>query len=116
MAPEHESYENGASVLSPVRLVAFSCLTFSMLLHGLHVEAGLRLQNALGMSKIIILLIVVGSGVRAAAGKLAPGIERPRNFENWETIWEGSRGGATVTCACLYNVGTRFALFRLGRR
>lgn len=92
------------SVLSPVRLVAFSCLTFAMLLHGLHVEGGLRLQNILGMSKIIILLVVVGSGMIAATGRLADGVVQPNNFESWNKIWEGSRSGATVICACLYNV------------
>lgn len=82
-----------------------------MLLHGLHVPAGLGLQNALGMFKIIILLVVVGSGALAASGKLADGVEPPNNFASWGKIWEGSRGGATVICACLYNVSFPFFEF-----
>ena len=79
-------------------------MTFAMLLHGLHIKAGLRLQNILGMSKIVILCIVVASGIFALSGRLAPGVERPRNFDSWHSVWDGSRGGASVVCACLYNV------------
>ncbi|KAJ3537276.1 hypothetical protein NMY22_g5657 [Coprinellus aureogranulatus] len=88
----------------PTRPVALFCLTFAALLHGLHVAAGLRLQNALGMLKIVILLIVVGSGILAASGRLAEGVDTPNNFASWAEIWRGSRSGATVVCACLYNV------------
>ncbi|TEB31654.1 hypothetical protein FA13DRAFT_1732520, partial [Coprinellus micaceus] len=59
--------------------------------------AGLHLQNVLGMFKVVILLIV-------ASGRLADGVETPNNFESWTKLWEGSRSGATVVCACLYNV------------
>ncbi|KAG2017340.1 high affinity methionine permease [Coprinopsis cinerea AmutBmut pab1-1] len=89
---------------SPVRLVAFSCLSGAMLLHGLHVSAGLRLQNVLGISKIGILCVVVATGAVAATGRLAEGVEHPDNFDSWSKIWEGSRWGGSVMCACLYNV------------
>ncbi|KAF4613515.1 hypothetical protein D9613_008166 [Agrocybe pediades] len=89
---------------SSVQLVAFACLTFVVLLHGLHIPAGLRLQNTLGMLKIGILLVVVGAGVQALKGDLQEGVERPGNFDSWTKIWDGSRGGSSVLCACLYNV------------
>ncbi|EAU84978.2 high affinity methionine permease [Coprinopsis cinerea okayama7 len=81
---------------SPVRLVAFSCLSGAMLLHGLHVSAGLRLQNVLGISKIGILCVVVATGAVAATGRLAEGVEHPDNFDSWSKIWEGSRWGGSV--------------------
>ncbi len=40
--------DNSASLLSPVRVGAALSLTFVVLLHGLHIPWGLRLQNALG--------------------------------------------------------------------
>lgn len=93
-----------SSVFSPVRIVAFLCLTGVILLHGLHIPAGLRLQNTLGFLKLGILFIVVGAGFIALSGNLQEGVQRPGNFDSWETIWEGSRTGGSVISACLYNV------------
>ncbi|KAH9481926.1 High-affinity methionine permease [Psilocybe cubensis] len=92
------------SVFSPVRVVAFLCLTGVLLLHGLHIPSGLRLQNLLGFFKIGILLVVVMAGCFALGGNLQEGVVRPGNFDSWAKIWEGSRGGRNVLCACLYNV------------
>ena len=58
------------SIFSPVRLLAFVCLTGVLLLHGLHIPAGIRLQNVLGFMKIGILLIVIGTGFVALTGNL----------------------------------------------
>ncbi|TFK21258.1 high affinity methionine permease [Coprinopsis marcescibilis] len=106
-SPHHQSF----LAFSPVRLMAFACLTVAMLLHGLHVSAGLRIQNFLGVTKIGILLIVVATGLVAASGRLADGATPPRNFESWEKVWEGSRAGGSVLCACLYNVIWSFVGF-----
>lgn len=92
------------SVFSPVRIVAFLCLTGVLLLHGLHIPSGLRLQNLLGVFKIGILFIVIIAGFLALGGNLQEGVERPGNFDSWEKIWEGSKSGRNVLCACLYNV------------
>ncbi|KAF5327498.1 hypothetical protein D9619_005093 [Psilocybe cf. subviscida] len=93
-----------SNVFSPVRIVAFLCLTSVILLHGLHIQSGLRLQNALGFLKVGILLIVVTAGFIALSGNLQEGVVRPGNFDGWETIWEGSRTGGSVVSASLYNV------------
>ena len=93
-----------SSLFSPVRLLAFFCLTGVTLLHGLHIPTGLRLQNLLGVLKLGILLIAVGTGAAALSGFLQVGVPRPNNFGSWQTIWQGSRGGGNVICACLYSV------------
>lgn len=100
-----------SSLFSPVRLLAFCCLTGVVLLHGLHIPTGLRLQNLLGVLKLGILLIVVGTGGAALFGFLQVGVPRPDNFDSWQRVWEGSRGGGNVICACLYNVIWSFVGF-----
>ncbi|PPR02166.1 hypothetical protein CVT24_011354, partial [Panaeolus cyanescens] len=97
-------HSSTTSVFSPVRVVAFLCLTAAALLHGLHIPSGLKLQNGLGALKIIVLIIMVGTGVAALMGVLQPGVTPPRNFSSWEKIWEGTQTGGNVVCACLYNV------------
>ena len=92
------------AIFSPVRLVALVCLTGVLLLHGLHVPAGIRLLNMLGFMKIGILLIVVGTGFVAFSGNLQEGVSRPGNFDSWEGIWAGSPTGGSALCICLYNV------------
>ncbi|KAJ3504326.1 hypothetical protein NLJ89_g7993 [Agrocybe chaxingu] len=98
------SFENSTSLLSPVRAVAFFCLTGTLLLYGLHACAGLRLQNALGFLKIGILIIVVAAGFIALCGNLETRVPRPGNPDNWEKVWEGTRTSGSVLCSCLYNV------------
>ncbi|KAF8907294.1 amino acid/polyamine transporter I [Gymnopilus junonius] len=92
------------TTLSPIKLIAFVCLAGVVLLHGLHVSAGLRLQNFLGVLKLGILFILVATGIAAISGHLQEGIQRPRNFDSWDAIWGGSRTGGSVLCICLYNV------------
>ena len=92
------------SVFSPVRLVAFLCLTGVLALHGLHIPAGIRLQNLLGFMKIGILLILIGTGFMALTGNLQEGVPRAGNFDSWEQIWAGSTTGGSALCTCLYNV------------
>lgn len=100
-----------SSVFSPVRVVAFLCMTGVLLLHGLHIPSGLRLQNFLGSLKIGILCIVVCAGFLALGGNLQEGVERPGNFDSWDKMWEGSKSGRNVLCACLYNVRQHQNLF-----
>jgi len=89
------------------RLVAFLCLTFCLLVHGTSVKWGLRLQNTLGFSKLVILFAIAFSGLCCLAGvpgfSIRDGYEIPRNFE-WSTMWEGSGKGANAFVTGLYNV------------
>ncbi|TFK34251.1 high affinity methionine permease [Crucibulum laeve] len=89
---------------SYVQFTAFLCITLVLLLHGLHLKWGLRIQNLLGVLKIGVLLAVVATGFAALGGKLQPDVEQPRNFESWEGIWRGSKFGGSEICLGLYNV------------
>jgi amino acid transporter len=44
------------------RGVGLACITSAFLIHGLALKWGLRLQNLLGIIKLLILLIIVVSG------------------------------------------------------
>ncbi|KAF8881204.1 amino acid permease-domain-containing protein [Infundibulicybe gibba] len=89
------------------RLVAVLCLTFCLLTHGTTVKWGLRLQNALGMFKIIMLLMIATCGVLCLVGVpgfgVKEGYDLPRNFE-WKYFWEGSGTGTNAFVTGLYNV------------
>ncbi|KAG6840356.1 hypothetical protein C0991_007213 [Blastosporella zonata] len=83
-----------------LRFVALACITFAMLLHGTALNWGLRLQNFLGIFKLVVLFIVVGTGFVALSGHLH--VEPPpRNFER---VFEGTKLDASSLCVCLYNV------------
>lgn len=50
------------------RLAGVACITFALLLHGTALKAGLRLQNALGMFKLSILIGIALSGLASLFG------------------------------------------------
>ncbi|GJJ15812.1 hypothetical protein Clacol_010090 [Clathrus columnatus] len=89
------------------RLVAFLCLSFCCFLHGTCLKVGLRLQNTLGMFKLIVLVSIVISGILCLLN--VPGFtvdnayEIPHNFE-WSKFWEGSGTGVNAFVSGLYNV------------
>ncbi|KAF5383238.1 hypothetical protein D9615_004869 [Tricholomella constricta] len=89
------------------RFVAFLCLTFCLLVHGTTQKVGLRIQNILGFSKLVILCAIAVSGIFCLAGVpgfgVQDGYEKPRNFE-WDKMWEGSGTGANAFVTGLYNV------------
>jgi len=89
------------------RFVAFSCLTFVCLIHGTRLKLGLRLQNILGLSKLVILTIISVSGLLCLACVKAVQVrdeyEKPDNF-TWNKFWEGSGTGANAFVSGLYNV------------
>ncbi|KAF8193443.1 high affinity methionine permease [Pholiota molesta] len=82
-----------------LRLVGFACITFALLLHGLALKWGLRLQNFLGVFKILVLLIVVITGFVALGGHTK--VDRPHNFTH---AFEGTTASASSFCLSLYNV------------
>lgn len=82
-----------------LRLVGFACVTFAMVLHGTALKWGLRLQNVLGIFKIIILVFIIITGFVALGGHLR--IEKPHNFTN---AFEGTTASASSFCLSLYNV------------
>lgn len=90
------------------RGVAFLCLTFCLLAHGITPRIGIRLQNTLGVFKLLILCAIAMSGILCLIG--VPGFsvegnyETPNNFE-WEKFWEGSnRTSPNTFVTGLFNV------------
>ncbi|KAG6829046.1 hypothetical protein H0H92_005877 [Tricholoma furcatifolium] len=82
-----------------LRFVALGCITFAMLLHGTALKWGLRLQNFLGVFKLLVLFIVIGTGFVALTGHIE--VSPPRNFER---PFEGTKLDASSLCLCLYDV------------
>ena len=89
------------------RLVAFSCLTFICIIHGTLLNLGLRLQNMLGVFKLLVLALISLSGILCLAGvkgiQVRDEYEKPDNF-TWDKLWEGSGTGANAFVSGLYNV------------
>ena len=90
-----------------VRIVAFLCSTFCLVVHGAFLKFGVRLQDALGIFKLVLLVLVAGSGFLCLIG--APGFavgaeyDQPNNY-TWGTFWEGSNFGANSFVIGMYNV------------
>jgi Amino acid permease len=89
------------------RLVAFGCLTSICLIHGTFLKLGLRLQNTLGVFKLLVLGLIPLTGVLYLAGingfQVGDEYEKPNNF-TWDTFWEGSGTGSSAFVNGLYNV------------
>ncbi|CAG8951416.1 hypothetical protein HYFRA_00007331 [Hymenoscyphus fraxineus] len=81
------------------RGVGLACITSAFLLHGLALKWGLRLQNLLGIIKLLILILIVVCGFIALGGHLQ--IEKPDNFSN---AFEGTTGSAYGVVTALYNI------------
>ncbi|KAJ7053658.1 APC amino acid permease [Mycena amicta] len=89
------------------RLVAVLVLTFCLLTHGTLPTLGLRLQNTLGIFKLLILFGISLLGVLSLFGILPtqPGYPVPNNFSSWHAFWDGTgSGGANGAVTALYSV------------
>jgi len=89
------------------RFIAFICITFCLVMHGVFLKWGLRLQNVLGLFKLVILFSIPLTGILHVIGapgfELRDGVDEPRNFE-WETFWEGSGTGPNALITGITNV------------
>ncbi|PGH12205.1 hypothetical protein AJ80_06825 [Polytolypa hystricis UAMH7299] len=81
------------------RGVGLACITAAFLIHGFALKWGLRLQNFLGIIKLLIILLIVVSGWAALGGALK--IEKPDNFTD---AFGGTTGSAYGVVTALYNV------------
>lgn len=76
-------------------------------MHGAFLDFGLRLQNVLGAFKLVVLVLVAGSGLLSLIG--VPGFtvgeeyDQPNNY-TWQTFWEGSNFGANPFVIGMYIV------------
>ncbi|TVY27277.1 High-affinity methionine permease [Lachnellula hyalina] len=82
------------------RGVGLACITSAFLIHGLALNWGLRLQNFLGIIKLLILLLIVFSGFVALGGHTKLD-KKPDNFTN---AFAGTTGSAYGVVTALYNV------------
>lgn len=81
------------------RLVGLACCTFSFLIHAFAVKWGLRLQNLLGLFKLVVIAIIIVTGWVALSGRLD--IEDTHAFSN---AFEHTEGSAYGIVTSLYNV------------
>ncbi|ANB14662.1 Mup1p [Sugiyamaella lignohabitans] len=81
------------------RGVGLGCITFAFLVHGLALKWGLRIQNVLGIFKLIVIVIIVVIGWVAMSGRL--NIERTHAFHN---AFENTNADAYGIVNALYNV------------
>ncbi|KAH9941207.1 amino acid transporter [Epithele typhae] len=87
------------------RLAGVACITFALLLHGTALNAGLRLQNALGMFKLLVLVGIALSGLAVLLGVPGFRIDNPPDNLKWENMWAGSlQGGANAFVTGLFTV------------
>ncbi|KAK4157174.1 amino acid/polyamine transporter I [Chaetomidium leptoderma] len=87
------------------RMIAVACMTSVVILHAALPKWGLRLTNALGIFKVLVLLLIVFSGFAALGGyRLVPD---PHNFDNLWAIEKGDGyggGGAYAYATALLQV------------
>ncbi|KIW64246.1 hypothetical protein PV04_09193 [Phialophora macrospora] len=81
------------------RGVGLACITTAFLIHGCALKWGLRLQNLIGVIKLLIILLIVVSGWAALGGALK--VPNPHNFDN---AFAGTTGSAYGVVTALYNV------------
>lgn len=81
------------------RGIGLACVTAAFLIHGFALKWGLRLQNFLGVVKLVIIVFIVVTGWVALAGHTK--IETPHNFTN---AFEGTTGSGYGVVMALYNV------------
>ncbi|KAJ7622004.1 high-affinity methionine permease [Mycena polygramma] len=84
------------------RGIGIACVTFALIVHGCFLKWGLRLQNALGVFKIAVLLLIAFSGFAALAGRIKlPEDQKPHNFRDG---FAGTNSNANAFVTGLYNV------------
>ncbi|KAL4744058.1 amino acid/polyamine transporter I [Aspergillus similis] len=81
------------------RGIGLACITAAFLIHGFALKWGLRLQNLLGIIKLVIIVFVIVTGWVALAGHTK--VETPHNFRN---AFEGTTGSGYGVVMALYNV------------
>ncbi|KAL4763638.1 high affinity methionine permease [Aspergillus foveolatus] len=81
------------------RGIGLACITAAFLIHGFALKWGLRLQNLLGIVKLVIIIFVIVTGWVALAGHTK--VETPHNFRN---TFEGTTGSGYGVVMALYNV------------
>jgi len=79
-----------------------------MLVHGLFPSFGVKLQSTLGMFKVAVLAIVIGSGM---IGLVTGSLDSDTRYRNFENIWEGTTRSPTEVCLALFSAFWGFVGF-----
>ncbi|SRR6266550_2098274 len=92
---------------SNVRALAHYCLTFVAFVHSLNVTFGIRIQNFLGIFKLLVLAAIAIAGILSLAGvsgfQVRDGYDKPHNYE-WNNFWEGTVIVPEALSSGFYNV------------
>ncbi|KAK2594492.1 methionine permease [Conoideocrella luteorostrata] len=78
------------------RGIALACITSAFLIHGTALKWGIRLQNVLGIIKIIVILIIIISPL--------VNLKKVRENNSFSKPFEGTTGSAYGIVTALYNV------------
>ncbi|KAF4507782.1 hypothetical protein G6O67_004245 [Ophiocordyceps sinensis] len=78
------------------RGIALGCLTFAFLIHGVALKWGIRLQNFLGILKILVIVIIIISPLF--------NLSKVRENNNFSRPFEGTTASAYGVVTALYNV------------
>ncbi|ODA82735.1 hypothetical protein RJ55_01244 [Drechmeria coniospora] len=78
------------------RGIALACLTTAFLIHGTALKWGIRLQNVLGILKILVIVLII----------IAPLVNLPkvREIDGFNDAFAGTTGSAYGVVTALYNV------------
>lgn len=95
--------------------IGIAVLLAALIAHGTLLKWGVRFQNALGLIKFFILLLITFAGFAALAGHVKLE-QKPRNFDN---AFAGSRNDIYGISQCIYNaiwsyVGYSNAFYAMG--
>ena len=95
----------------PARAIAVACITSVVSLHAFRPRWGLRLTNALGIFKVLVLLLIICTGLGVLSGAISLAIPGPRPDSlspgNFWTIERGDGyggGGAYAYATALLQV------------
>lgn len=88
------------------RLLGVLALTFVFVLHSTRLTWGLRLQNTLGLCKLVLLLSIALAGMLSLAdvpGFRTDDAHKAHNFDSGR-VWEGTHVQANAFVTALYSV------------
>lgn len=93
-----------------LRLTSFAVITATLLLHGITLKWGLRVQNILGAFKLFILAIIIATGlavfrngIPSSAG-MNGGSSQWRGRANFRNVWDGTILNPSSICLALNSV------------
>lgn len=89
------------------RIIAAACLSFCVFVHGILPAHGLRIQNTLGLFKVLLLFSIGLSGVlcfcKVTGFRVRDQYDPPTNFDP-RFFWEGSGTGVNAVATGMYIV------------